>query len=294
MTEAEVICLENIPTSDYNRMVIQAIRYALLSKPFTIKRVEGLPVADRILNIFKGKLAEQLFAWYSTQHVTDADWESCTTPFYQTDKRDFIWKGIEWDIKNNYIYHAGVNLTDYGYTQLPALVPNRHGGDQWAKRTELKNPGKAKATGFIFTFLKGASLHNGKRSDDFCKLMLSESQLQTMEQLEIQFGGNPVAAMPFEPSWLWDKLQFHPNDNIIRMQYYPKLCIAGYALVQHENLFKNTGPGDAQNQWMDYLPAGWYSKTHKGSCNFLHGTLWTTLTNATVPVGLLPSFQNLL
>ena len=94
MTETEVICLENIPRSDYNHMVIQAIRYALLSKPFTIKRVEGLPVADRILNIFKGKLAEQLFAWYASQHLTGADWDTCATPFYKADKRDFIWKDM--------------------------------------------------------------------------------------------------------------------------------------------------------------------------------------------------------
>ncbi len=294
MTETEVICLENIPKPDYSRMVIHAVRYALLSKPFTIKRVEGLPVADRILNIFKGKLAEQLFAWYASQHLTGVDWETCVTPFYKTDRRDFIWKGIEWDIKNNYIYHAGDTLTDHGYTQLPALVPNRHGGDQWAKRNELKNPGKANATGFIFTFLKGASLHNGKRSDDFCNLMLSESQLQTIEQLEIQFGGNPVAAMPFEPAWFWQQLKLNPQDAIIRMHYYPKLYITGYALAQQENLFKNTGPGDTENQWMRFLPNGWYSKTHKGSCNFLQGTLWTTLTNATVPVGLLPSFHSLL
>jgi len=124
--------------------------------------------------------------------------------------------------------------------------------------------------------------------------MLSESQLQPMEQLEMQFGGNPLAASPFEPAWLWEQLKLQPQDHIIHMQYYQKLYVTGYALVQHENLFKNTGPGDAENQWMNFLTGGWYSKTHKGSCNFLQGTLWTTLTNATVPISLLPSFHSLL
>ncbi|HSK14022.1 MAG TPA: hypothetical protein VK907_12465, partial [Phnomibacter sp.] len=178
--------------------------------------------------------------------------------------------------------------------QLPALVPDRHAHDQWAKRTEIKNPDLAGAAGFIFTFLKGASLKGSMRHDPFCTLTLSAEQQGWLLALEDEYGGLPLTDPPFDEAWFFDELAARGRRDVLYIHYFPHLYITAYALPQHFPMFRRTGPGDEDLNWADHLQGNWYSRTARGSCNFLKDTLWTTIPNATAPVAMLPSFQSLL
>ncbi|MFN2394764.1 MAG: hypothetical protein ABR597_03655 [Bacteroidales bacterium] len=293
MIENEIIIVDQIPPADYDALLNECIRYAMISKPFTIRRVANQSLAQAILNIFKGKLAEELFRYFCEKNDIPADFDGCTTPFWQTDNRDFILNDLEWDIKNNYIYHPGDVLTSYNYFDLPALIPNRKPGDQWDSRDEIKNPGLCKGTGYVFTFLKGASIENRKRQNHFYNFSISAEQMSLIEKLEKRYRGKSHFEQPFTEQQFWDEMKKRGSLDFIELNYRPNLVITARADQSHWYLFKNTGPGDAHNNFQQYLKPYWYRKSGRGSINFMKRTFWTTLTNATCPVSALPSFLSL-
>ncbi len=293
MSENEIIVVDQIPPADYDSLLKSCIRYALISKPFTIRRVGNQSLDQAILNIFKGKLAEALFRYFCEKNDIPADFDACSTPFWQVDNRDFILNGKEWDIKNNFIYHPGDVLTAYPYTHLPALIPNRKPGDQWDSRDEIKNPGLSHGTAYVFTFLKGASIKNGKRHNHFYDFRISAEQLQLIEKLEKRYNGKAPDAQPFTEEQFWNEMQKRGSLDFIELNYRPSLIITARADQSHWNLFKNTGPGDTNNNFQQYIKPYWYRKSGRGSINFMNRTFWTTLTNATCPVSVLPSFLSL-
>jgi hypothetical protein len=293
MSENEVIIVDQIPASDYNSLLNTCIRYALISKPFTIRRVGNQSLDQAILNIFKGKLAEALFRYFCEKNDITADFNACSTPFWEVDNRDFILDGKEWDIKNNFIYHPGDVLTAYPYTHLPALIPNRKPGDQWDSRDEIKNPELSQGTAYVFTFLKGASIENGKRHNHFYDFRISAEQLQLIEKLEKRYNGKTPDAQPFTEEQFWEEMGKRGSLDFIELKYRPSLIITAWADQSHWHLYKNTGPGDPNNNFQQYIKPYWYRKSGRGSINFMNRTFWTTLTNATCLVSMLPSFLSL-
>ena len=292
MQENEVIVVNGIPQVEYLSLIEECIKYALISKPFTIRRIGSQTLEQAILNIFKGKIAEALFKQFCFHNAITLDWETCTTPFWQIDRRDFILKQLEWDIKNNFIYHAGDLLQTYNYTDLPCLIPNKKAGDQWSTRNEIKNT-ISLGTSYLFSFLKSASLNNNKRGPDFYNFTISDQQLSFIDALENQYRGFPTDAEPFSEEWFWNEMRKRGSLDFIQLSFLPHLIITGYANINHWNLFKDTGPYDRFNNFQNYLNPRWYVKSNNGYPNFMNGTFWATISNSTVPVSSLPSFLSL-
>lgn len=295
MSEHEVIIVDLIPEHHYRLLVQKSIKYALISKPFTIRRIGNQTLEQAILNIFKGKLAELLFSYFCVENQIPTDWESCSTPFWQIDQRDFQLNQQEWDLKNNFIYHSGDVLSKHSYTNLPALIPNRKSGDQWDSRNDTKNKClNVQGVSYLFTFLKASDLDiDGKRGKEFYDFHISKEQLEFIKQLEEKYQGLPTTSEPFTAQWFDEELQKRGSSELITLHFNPSLVITGFADEQHWNLFKNTGAFDQLNHYQKYIKPYWYRKSPNGSCNFLNGTLWTTITNATCPVALLTSFISL-
>ena len=280
MRENEVIKVQ-IASDIYKRIVRSAVDYAILSLPFTIDRMKIPNEAQRALNIAKGKIAEYLFQYYCVKNKIPADFKSCTTPFYQIDKKDFMLNGREWDIKNNYIYYEGDKFP-HPYTHLPALVPNRHKKDQWSQK-ETAN--------YLFTFIKGAEIKNGKRVQEFLTLKMNNRQEAFLRELYDTYKGLPQKSCPFEMSWFQKEYKVLGTHALYELHFQPELIITGFANPQSYDLFQDSGPNVSDYLINDPIP-NWYAKKGKrNSLKFLDGVIWTTIKNATVPVGKLEAFS---
>jgi len=291
MVENEVIIVDGITESEYNSLIEECVRYAIISLPFTVDRMSIPNEKKRALNIAKGKIAEALFETFCKKNNIAIDFNVCSTPFWTIDNRDFVLNNNEWDIKNNFIYHKNEHYNG-NYTDLPALVPNRFKGDQWSKRNENLVTG-TKGVYFLFTFLKNTDLINGQRGTEFLEINISTKQQNFLRELYSKYRGLPQTNAPFTREWFWENMNKRGNDNFFTLHSKPHLIITGYANEAHWHLFKNTGPFDRNNNLQTYIKPRWYVKSQKGSCNFLNGTLWTTITNATTPISNLPSFVSL-
>ena len=100
MKENEVIIINSIPGNTYFQIAVNAVKYAIISIPFTIDRMRLRNRNLQIFNIAKGKIAEGLFKFFCQANNIPADFEKCQTPFYQIDHRDFLLQDAEWDQKN--------------------------------------------------------------------------------------------------------------------------------------------------------------------------------------------------
>ena len=269
MKENEVIFVHNIPANSYHQIALNAVKYAIISIPFTIDRI-GLRNRNRqIFNIAKGKLAEGLFKFFCTHNNIKTNFDICETPFYQIDRRDFLLDNSEWDQKNNFIYHAGNQLNSHQYIDLPALVPNRvNRKDQWQKRHDhyFKN---TKSIKFLFTFMKVGDKNN--RSSNFFSINLSKKQLEFLNRLYDKYKGFPQKEKPFGINDFWEEMTYLKDDQkSFQLHYKPNLVITGYAGKDHWDLFFNT-----ENK------------------KFLDGVLWTKIRNKTCYLNKLPSFFSL-
>ena len=111
MTEKEVIIVDGIPSAQYHSLIEGCVKYAIISLPFTVDRMKIPNPQQRAFNIAKGKIAESLFQFFCKNNGINPDFESCSTPFWTVDNRDFILRSTEWDIKNNFIIaKMGLNL----------------------------------------------------------------------------------------------------------------------------------------------------------------------------------------
>jgi hypothetical protein len=290
MQENEVIIVDGIPPSTYNSLIDEAVRYSLISLPFTQNRMKILDESKRAWNIAKGKIAELLFRMFCQANDIPIDFEPCATPFWTNNNRDFILDDDEWDIKNNFIY-CPHPLLGGRYIDLPALVANRFDGDQWSKRNQnLIND--TKDVSLLFTFIKGASLDNGARGKDFLEILLTHQQFQYLRSLYSRYKGQSQSQPPFTEESFWEKMYEKGGNNLFRLNFMPYLIITGYANSSHWHLFKDTGTTDKVGNFQNHTFPRWYTKTSTG-CSFLKGALWTSFTNSTVPVGELPSFLSL-
>jgi len=271
MNDLEVIVVDGIPQKYYDSIFRQALEYALVSLPFTIDRMHLKNIERQVSNITKGKLAEGLLRFFFTQNDLPADFDRCQTPFYQIDKRDFLFDGFEWDFKNNFIYHPQNRLPEKAYSDLPALVPNRYAGDQWGKRLKRFFP-ESKGVRFLFSFLKGADLNNGRRVNAFFSLRLVPEQIKLLSELCLKYAGCSCEAQPFsKDSFIKYFKGMAALHNTFFIRSRPALIVTGYAGKRQWPLFKNTLHQD-----------------------FLKGTLKTRINNATCSLKNLPSFYSLI
>ena len=269
MKENEIIIVKNIPHDRYYQIALKAVKYAIISIPFTIDRIGLKDRNKQIFNIAKGKVAEGLFKFFCKENNIQANFEICETPFYQIDKRDFLLGESEWDQKNNFIYHSGDQLTSHKYTDLPALVPNRpNRKDQWLKRNDRYFT-NSKSVNFLFTFMKPAEKNN--RRNNFFSINLSGKQLEFLNKLYEKYKGLPQKEKPFGINDFWEEMTYLKDNQIsFRLHNKPHLVITAYANRKHWDLFFDT-----ENK------------------NFIDGTLWTKIRNKTCYLKDLPSFLSL-
>ena len=61
MNENEVIIVDGISNADYDSLIMDCVKYAIISLPFTVDRIGLHDSEKRALNIAKGKIAEATF-----------------------------------------------------------------------------------------------------------------------------------------------------------------------------------------------------------------------------------------
>jgi hypothetical protein len=290
MKESEVIIVDDIPSQIYSSIIKESAKYALLSVPFTVNRMKLNDIEKRILNITKGKIAEKLFEYFCNSNSIPADFKTPSTPFYQTDKHDFLLDGFEWDIKNNFIQHNGNILTEFNYSDLPALIPDRHSKDQWVKKTKTYFK-DSKGVKFLFTFLKATDKNSRKQ---FVEIKLSADQLNFLEKLSEKYNGKTFDQKPFEESWFWSKMtSMKDEEPSLQINDLPNLVITGFADIDLWDEFKTTN-SDNESNFIDYIEPYWYRKINKKEVSllkFMNGSIWTRIRNATVPVSKLKPFK---
>ena len=290
MTESEVIIVDNTPIEIYNKIIKDSVMYSLISVPFTINRMSLLNINARIENIAKGKIAEKLFEYYCFENRILADFKSTSTPFYKTDKRDFLFGGYEWDIKNNFIYRDENLLTEFKYTNLPALIPDRNIHDQWSKREKLYF-NSSKGVKFLFTFLDAKDKDSG---NPFFEVKSSQKQVEFLTKLIEKYSDRNYEKEPFQEDWFWKNMaELKGETSSLKINSYPELVITGYADSDIWDLFKPTNTGKDSN-FQDYLKPEWYKKIQKENLqmlSFMNGLLWTRIQNATLPVSKLKPFK---
>ncbi len=270
MNEDEVIVVDGISDEAYRSIVEESLRYAILSLAFTVNRMALNSLKSRLLNIAKGKIAEELFFFFARRNAIPLDTTLCRTPFYQVDRRDFILNDLEWDIKNNFLFHSEDLLPDF-YTRLPALVPDRNKFDQWAKRHKRQNA-KSKGVAFLFTFMKLGD-QRGNSGREFFDLELSKAQLDLLHRAHSKYRGKAQTKAPFREEVFWKEWQNSNERKTIdfRINNFPVLIITAYATENEFNRFQPL-PEDRM---------------------FINGALHTRIRNRSVPVQELPSFASL-
>ncbi|MBK9253976.1 MAG: hypothetical protein IPM42_00660 [Saprospiraceae bacterium] len=285
MTESEVIIVDGLPDILYDEFVRKAMEYAVISIPFTFNRMGLQDIKKRILNISKGKVAEMLFQAFCLQNNIPVDFDSCTTPFWKRDTKDFVSEDTEWDIKNNFYYGQSDVSKDINFIDFPAFIPNNFEGDQWSGRSKLMLA-KTTKSAYVFTFLRWSDKPGGK---SFFEIDLSEGQVDMISRIADKYQGKKIEAAPFDENLFWSKMNSLSDTVFFKINFRPPLIITGVASDENYYLFKNTGKDHTLAHYKTYIHPEWYSKKEH-SLSFLKGTLFTTIINATSPVGLLPSF----
>ncbi len=288
MKKSDIIIVSDTSNDEYDSIVEDAVKYSLISFPFTTDRMKIPNQKKRVINIAKGKIAEGLFKWYCNNNNINVNFETCETPFWQVDKRDFMLNGYEWDIKNNILYLEGDYSEDI--LNLPALIPSRNRCDQWSTKDSIKIS-KSRGVKHLFTFLKGAELKDGERRDPFFDINLSKRQADILQKCYKKYKGLPTKSEPFVPKVFWDYF-LKSNTDLFTVFKRPKLVITGFADKTIWNLFKETGPNEANN-YINHVSPYWYKKIgRRNSLSWYDGVLWTKITNMTLPVCYLKSFSN--
>lgn len=285
MTKDEVIIVKNILNDDYTSIAIDALKYALISVAFTYNRMEKNDLNTRIANITKGKIAEGLFHKYCADNGIYLDFQSCTTPFWMPDLRDFLWLGGEWDIKNNYFYCDEHEFQHFDTTLLPALIPNKNINDQWSKRNE-NHHADTRFTAFVFTFMRLHPLNK-----HFFNIKITEDQYQLISAISSKYNRIHSMEMPFSEQWFFDQLHAMSDEKMLTMNYFPELIITACANARYWTLFQNTSID--HRHYQDHLTdQSWYRKKNN-VLSFMDDKMITKIKNKTCPIHLLPSFHQL-
>lgn len=220
----------------------KAMRYALLSIPFTINRMGINAIERRVFNILKGKLSELMLEDFAKEQGLNLDFESCTTPFYQVDRRDFLWKESEWDLKNNFLTCRKLELEALQIDHLPALIPSNFKGDQWDKRENCVFENSLDSR-MLFSFMIG-KLEDGPLVTEWATFRLSTDQKKWLNSLNEHYKGRPQEQAPFSQDGFWkewDQLSM-PWEKVLKVNFNSPIFIASYAGKEHWDLFKEVPP----------------------------------------------------
>jgi len=266
MNANEIIFFKVNNKRKLNEIIKKSAEYAFLSLPFTIDRMnygfDKISISKRINNIFKGKIAEELFFTFCSEKKIPIDNSKCITPYYMTDKRDFLYDNYEFDIKNNFYWDPG-NFKDF--IKLPALVPDRHEKDQWSKRN---NSLFGRKPAFVFTFMKHGELINEKRYYKFVEIILDDNDCNLLQEKIKQYKGIPLENEPIDMKNFLNYINIKFTQNEID---YMELIITAYATEEHFPIFKKVD-----------------------RTKFLNGVISTKIVNSGAPIEKLPSFLSLI
>ncbi len=269
MQDTDVIITPSLPDNDFRRLLEKLIRYAVISIPFTVNRMNINDLEQRIINIAKGKLAEVLFFEFCDKNKIPISRAECDTAFWLPDNRDFVMGGYEWDIKNNFLYHRGDVMAEIDYLKLPALVPNRFAGDQWSRRLQVKL--KTKGSRYLFTYMK--NLDSYSRGRNFLNLLLTEEQQEFITGYYREYSGSFPNKEPFSENdfWLNFSLACNYKPLLFSVVHQPRLVITAYAGHSHWRLFKSCN-----------------ARSYHG------GVIRTRIKNMECEIAELPSFKSFL
>lgn len=246
MDSDEVIFAKIGDPTIYDQLLKDAIDYAIISIPFTFDRMGIRDLKKKITNIAKGKLAENLFFYYLAQNNIDFDQYTTSTPFYKIDRRDFILKGKEWDIKNNFLVHDNELLEKEEYIELLGLIPNRGEWDQWGKRNQ-KYFTQSLSTAYVFTFMQK---NRSKDGEDFFSMKFSFKQEIFLRDLYDKFEGKQQQQSPYETKWFWDAFEAIDGPYSFTCRYRPQMAITGVAFPETFNDFTLYKPSQVTGKYM--------------------------------------------
>ena len=246
MKSNEVITYHIVDKNRQNRLIREAIDYALLSIPFTFDRLGNRNLTKNILNIAKGKIAENYFYAFCSDKSIELDTTSLSTPFYQADNRDFLFRDLEWDIKNNFLIHEKDLLPTASYLDLIALIPNRGPWDQWSKRNSVSRS-NSKGTGYVFTFMKK---NEPDASSDFLKIRMNLDQKNYLLDLYENFQGKHQYVSPYESEHFWNKFNSLGPNYDFDLSQFPYLVITGVAFNEDFINFSTFRPSDMKSTYL--------------------------------------------
>lgn len=235
MLAHDVIIIDDLPKRIEERIVNQAINYALISISFTFNSMDIHKLNTRVQNIAKGKIAELIFQYFMKENKLEVNFDSCQTPFYMPNKRDFVMAEYEWDIKNSFI-RSTHELSAKQLIDLPALIPNRQSThyfrDQWEKRKEMKH-NTSQGVRYVFTFMERPLYQ------DFISIQIHDSLLLFYENLKNKFPGKYKEKPPFTDSWFWNEVS-KINFPTYELKVGLRLYISAWAGEENFKYFYNT------------------------------------------------------
>ena len=264
MNSDQVIFNKIEDSSLYDQLLAQAIDYAILSIPFTFDRMGIRDLKKKIINIAKGKFAENLFFHFLSANKINFDNQMTNTPFYSIDKRDFILKNIEWDIKNNFLIHENETLKPDEYIKLLGLIPYRGDWDQWGKRN-IKYFPNTTSCGYVFTFMQKKQ---SKNDQDFFDLKYTFKQEMFLRDLYEKFQGKQQPISPYESKWFWHSFESLGGTYKLNCNYRPQMVITAIALPDAFSKFDLYKPSQVTGKYMR-----------------------TIIPNMGIPIGSLDSFK---
>ena len=246
MNSEEIIFYKISEVEEQKRIMNTAIDYAILSIPFTLDRLGNRNLTKNILNIAKGKFAENYFYSFCDSKGIKYDSKPVTTPFYQADKKDFVLNDLEWDIKNNYLVHSGNTLNVNEYLDQLALIPNRGPWDQWSKRNS-KNLLETRGAAYVFTYMKKGSPND---KNEFLKINMSLEQKNFMLDLYEKFEGKNQHQVPYGADEFWEKFYSVGPKYSFELTEFPSLIICGIALENDFQKFRQIKPSSVYSKYL--------------------------------------------
>ena len=219
--------IDSFSSHAVNRALDKSLKYALLSKPFTLNRMK-LPIDKCLTNIVKGKLVENLFSEACLERGVSLEVDRCTTPFWKRDQRDFVLLNREWDVKSLFLHQLPPKAS---FDNCPALIPNRHAADQWSTRTVRYLPDLRDPPASVFLFMGPLNL----------SLKLDREQTSFLSDMCREFGERESQSEPFKSDWYLDRFP-RLNELSTEVDSNPVMAITGVASQADWGKFSNVPP----------------------------------------------------
>ncbi len=270
MDNAETLVMDKLDSLQYDRIMREVISTSLLSFPFTYQQVELRQIKLKIEKLIKGKFVDGLFKIFCEANHLPVAFDACETGYHTPKKRDFLFDKIEFDLINNYVYHPNQLLDAGTYLELPALIPNKHQWDYWARRNHCKFAG-SRNVGFVFTFLKNDDNYGNRKQ--FFEFDISIAQIKFLQELRQSYGNTKVPTKPFDEGFFWEEFLNRGGPFEFSFNHKPILVI---------------GPVASGNQWQLFEDLG------KQPHTFGKQVLKTIISNMACKWRELPSFYSIL